>query len=1309
MNRKKWVYAVLCIVLVCLSFAGCTIIPQNSTPNQVLKKYYGNQKYTIRFNTEDLEDKLSPLTYTASRTTKLPTVSKAGYVFAGWYYDRELKEECNDSNLKLKMCDVVLYPKWLKQELRDNGIYKLEFDVIRSKEDPVTKEELTDEYPPKEFSESIIKGNTVIEKNGQQKILKIGYDCGTTVPFGSKDPYTLELAKDKNPKGMRIVKRTENASESKKEVYIDISEYEDYDKPIYLSVTAINYLTPGMSSDDRIKTTTTYIVKFKIKVIKGLEKEYSKIKNGKLHDGHYLVRTFYRQMDNSSTMMSYFNPVYGYLIAKDGHYKYVKEVNPYYGLFANEADLAEPKNQNFFNRATTFANFYAAYTIDFNANEPMNTEEHHNKIESKYYPEKYNGGKFIEYSLEYDSQSNKMWQIFDLGQSLGKHFAAVGAVTGFMELVMHMGRLEQIMTIDYDNIVAVAPEYKSLEGDAYTFRRETSHYAGNDTSILNQGIAKSKLEECGTASEYLNFLFSNKKYFSNKELETNKNIRGNIPSFRVTTRGMTDDEMKSQYTKMQMIDTQYEVFGFDKDQYLYGDFMSTQTFGSQGRRTIEPVMSGTMLNPGDVASIKEIFKSKVDKNQSIDFVDVKAYKAKYYETDYSQEISLSGDSYTYAEPVDLIYEYLKNGYKRIAKVRLRTYEEPDFNLNARPEDNFSETHEYMPGETYSIPSKMTAMWGGYINTYVAKFYGGNNVNPNANKFSYNLTLLSRYEEKNGKMRHEESIVEEYEKLKIPSDTESVVWVAEIRNIFGERKYKEIKLQIKPAPRYIIKNSDGEEVVNKASRISDGEIKSENTELYYIVQTEEDLKKFIKEIYTYQVAHKSGTFRLESYRTSTGSFAKDLWKMNIDDVFNEINGLVKDGAGLTLWYSSGSETITVKIAAFVTFNGEQDVKVSSHKALFTNQKYKLEFAKIKNKNGERITTKTTMQVYYMNGGTYSSDKAHFEYNDITGEIIFKQAGKYYFVYYFSGKNFFFSKRFTHEVYRHDIDVTVRYTTDAAHPFKDGTTEKEITHSLKDHLLLMQAQDYADSIPKESKLLGYTTDSEEETGTIGDGEKEITNFIHRFHSREVTLHAVWDDGKLITLDMDTARTGIPNYTRRMYKSGSTSQGYYFANQTYGHQLNIENILKDKTIFSAAQINSLSKNYKLVELESDVFPGGSISIETYKKNVMYEFEEDITIKLKFRRRMKLEYKIDKKDDDNGDEVSNTYLANADIIAGEVLGEDLYKKVEIKEKYKDKYEFLGWHLFGDSTETLIDFKTYVPIENSSGKLKIVAKIKRK
>ena len=65
MNRKKWVYAVLCIVLVCLSFAGCTIIPQNSTPNQVLKKYYGNQKYTIRFNTEDLEDKLSPLTYTA--------------------------------------------------------------------------------------------------------------------------------------------------------------------------------------------------------------------------------------------------------------------------------------------------------------------------------------------------------------------------------------------------------------------------------------------------------------------------------------------------------------------------------------------------------------------------------------------------------------------------------------------------------------------------------------------------------------------------------------------------------------------------------------------------------------------------------------------------------------------------------------------------------------------------------------------------------------------------------------------------------------------------------------------------------------------------------------------------------------------------------------------------------------------------------------------------------------------------------------------------------------------------------------------
>lgn len=56
----------------------------------------------------------------------LPSPSRVGYVFAGWYMDSSFSVPYVDGILYLYMKDVTLYAKWTKEELSASGVYDLE-------------------------------------------------------------------------------------------------------------------------------------------------------------------------------------------------------------------------------------------------------------------------------------------------------------------------------------------------------------------------------------------------------------------------------------------------------------------------------------------------------------------------------------------------------------------------------------------------------------------------------------------------------------------------------------------------------------------------------------------------------------------------------------------------------------------------------------------------------------------------------------------------------------------------------------------------------------------------------------------------------------------------------------------------------------------------------------------------------------------------------------------------------------------------------------------------------------------------------
>ena len=469
--------AVLCFSAVC--FTACSGY-DGQTPQDILENAYGDTEYTISFVAEEADAPVADMTYTAKNMPTLPVPTRVGYVFSGWYFDTSYTKPYSDGILYLYMRNVILYAKWEKESFSADGTYDIDYSA--SIVDGTLKlGELAEEYGYKNWADDIVTDETYIEETDDGLLLKIQYDCRALEPLSLSDykSYEVTLASALNDSDIYIADIVDSYTDTLKTLYIDITGM-DLSTPVYFYVSTINWETDGLTDEQRLATQTTYTVEFSIERLIGFSRPFEDT-SVPLEDGYYLVRTYMSQLDMSETMMDSFNPVYSYIIAEGGNYTLVKPLYPYFGITEYYlGELLEPLAANYYNRMATFMPWQVCYEVD------ISDYEGQTGVESDYYPETYNAGRYKEYSVEFHAETGNCYSIIDLGDNLQTALVLSGSPTGFMEVAVDLGEMHTLMTIDYEHIVKLTSiDYEPLEGDAFIAEEEIQYYPG-DIDDLNE-------------------------------------------------------------------------------------------------------------------------------------------------------------------------------------------------------------------------------------------------------------------------------------------------------------------------------------------------------------------------------------------------------------------------------------------------------------------------------------------------------------------------------------------------------------------------------------------------------------------------------------------------------------------------------------------------------------------------------------------------------------------------------------------------------------------------------------------------------
>ena len=502
--KKKSILAILIAVL-CLSsvcFTACSGY-NGQTPQDILENVYGDTEYTISFVAEDADAPVADMTYTAKSMPTLPTPTRVGYVFSGWYFDSAYTKPYSDGILYLYMRDVVLYARWEQESFSADGTYDIDYSASIV-DGTLVLGTLAEEYGYKNFADDIVADETYIEKTDDQLLLKIQYDCRALEPLSLSDykSYEVTLASALNDSDIYIADTVDSYTDTLKTLYIDITGM-DLSTPVYFYVSTINWETDGLTDEQRLATQTTYTVEFSIERLIGFSRPFEDT-SVPLEDGYYLVRTYMSQLDMSETMMNSFNPVYSYIIAEGGNYTLVKPLYPYFGITEYYlGELLEPLAANYYNRMATFMPWQVCYEVD------ISDYAGQTGVESDYYPETYNAGRYKEYSVEFHAETGNCYSIIDLGDNLQTALVLSGSPTGFMEVAVDLGEMHTLMTIDYEHIVKLTSiDYEPLEGDAFVAEEEIQYYPGDIDDLNERGKTFDATEEYGLSTRMINYFFT---------------------------------------------------------------------------------------------------------------------------------------------------------------------------------------------------------------------------------------------------------------------------------------------------------------------------------------------------------------------------------------------------------------------------------------------------------------------------------------------------------------------------------------------------------------------------------------------------------------------------------------------------------------------------------------------------------------------------------------------------------------------------------------------------------------------------------
>lgn len=1248
--------AILLCAISLLTLAGCTAKNgSDQTPQDVIRDAYGDQEYKISFSSEGLDEPLEDLTYTAKSIPVLPSPQKVGYIFGGWYFDREYHTQYQDNLLLMTMRDVTLYAKWLKEDLSVNGTY----DIVFSAEilsDTVKEGATAGQFGGyKKFPENISVENTYLERSDNDLLLKIEYDCVDLEPYGAlANSYQITVNATRNPSSVYIKESVSSLSDPIKTLYIRLTDV-DLSEPIYLDVETTNWNAQGLSDEERYGTTTTYTVAFRITRLIGFKTPYVDT-DVPLEDGYYLVRSYFKTEANKSSMGDGFNAVFSYLYAENGTYRLIKPFTPYAGLVKFDLGaLQEPYYVNLFYRMMSFMPNQYCFELD--------TTAFDGEVESEYYPETYQAKKYVDYTVEFHTDDYKIYSIIDLGTDFKRQFGVMYAVSGFMEVAGGMGSGVQILYMDYDHIIKLsddAVDYRPLEGDSYSFETADSFYPGSYADLNQKNLTYAQTLQNGLSTRMINFWYSasgaDAPYPSRKVYNSRITFR---PTDETNARNVADARYEVAHFRVST-----DVYGYDAEtarqngEELYCDSMSVQTFGYNGLRESVRCRIGKTLEAGTVIRLEELYREKVCADADFSAVTYRCYGMNGDKIDFSAERSVR-EAFTFDTDCAIVFTCTEeDGTRREAIVELVHKTAPECRIS---DENHAwewseEAQAYVSGTidkegtVVELPS-LTYSWTGVKNVrFRSNWYDDEScINPlHVGIFAnvdgvYTLSYIG-HQEKGFTITKYETYV-----------------CYELVNLYGETEFVRFRYLTTQKDTYRIVSDQGE-VMDEGDVQYDeyGKIRDVRaTESVYLTKDNfadrfsRTFRMVIGDQSPAQMYLSGYTAVLTDRDNRQRTVTRTLEDGNTDAVMDEIKGYMEEYSWFTLSleYAYFGNRFYSNYLYNVSFSGEKSTEMLRYSSYFTNTCYTMQIPRLFSEEGNGIATASIRVEHRIGGKTDNSFYARRTYTLQTGayefSLQFNEPGEYRvgFYVYVNGLTYSFSQ--VVEVLSDQSDVSITFVTDAQHPFSDGLLQRTVTFNLSKNIEALNAKAFVgDDI-----LFGWTQHEERDATSRDIVRNGISDFIGKYNAQHVTLYAVWDSGLSVTAKAE----GNDDRTKHYFRDSAT--GYYIVD------------LSAYKVYAPA-------GYVLAGWTGG-FLGDSIRTGKVSVNAVADTEDFSTIRAVYRKMLTVQYTVNA-------QYSGSVIRNDSVMEGSGLGSNRTAVA------RAGYTFVGWFVKGDADRTVIDLSTY-------------------
>lgn len=1285
MKKKRLFCIVIAIFAVmCMVFSACSSAFDD--PKQLIRDTYGDTEFTISFNSAGMDEALDTVQYTANSVPKLPTPTRLGYIFEGWYFDREYTMPYSDMYLLLYMCDVTLYAKWSKEEMVQDGIYEIGFSASIVEGSIRNEGPLVSKYGYINFCDAIIEEETYIEKAGDEIFLKLQYDAGYVVPISSQpvfslavlSPYSVQLSAEKT---------IDSAADSVKTLYFDIGPYveqTEMNEPIYFTVVAYNWEAEGLTIDERAQTNITYTVEFTITEFAGFSQPYVNT-DTVLDDGYYLVESYYMTLSGEESMGNSFNPVYSYLCAEGGNYTLIKPFSPYIGMMTSASEFINNVS-NFFDRGTAFSAAQLWYGIEIPDNLSLSG--------ISYYPEYLKGSEYGGYAIEYHADTGKFYSIYNFESTLYSHLVINAAMSGPMEYMGGMGTVELVVELDLDHVLRLAEiDYEPLEGDAYQYADKVQTYAGNLSDLNSYNLTYDAVEEHGLSTDFINFFWS---AASSSSAYSDRTVHSSRITFSAQSDTAGIPTAESRY-RIAHFDVVAEVYGYDctGNDLLFADITTSGTFGGIALRDTKQIITGVSndLQEGSTVNLLQIYNSKVDPNFSGSIgtsgTDV-TYSAYALDDsgipDYRSSLSVAGSSFIFSRDMAIVFVHNNGTGIETTTVILQKEQEPEISIQ---EGTYSEDALYLVGDAVTYPI-VTYSWLGNTKTLYGSYYltseAQNGVHHEyvglydvtdsaAGESTYSLNYIS-----NGQTT-----------FTMTSENMCVVYVLE--NRFGEIQCIYYSFAAESGDWQL--TSDGELI--SSGTVSNGDdgtreiinITDNNTG---IISNSTDLQAALDREYTLIFGNTDLQMDMEDYRILTRN--QVYAGTSKENLLAQMDAVIENCpyAYLEITYANSYGDNFVKQYMFgVSFNGisvdYMYAAMFGYSNIFSNYTYSgrvpdlisldmidlgegslgairvtgySESASGVNLNGDALTfTRTgTYRVYYTYTLTYDAngDRIFADYNSIT---------------------LTFSKYI--EVVDGAGEVKIIYHTDEEHPFlpafdADGDNTYTVLYNLgaESSVSIINSQYF---IATSDHLFGWTTDPKYTYRDIdyiySAGER--VQYISSFHSAEIHLYPIWDEGLSVTaeLSMETEDAYVINLS-----TNTNSVIVYLGTSFRDNGRYVVSL-------TSFQVNGLSSNYELIgwTVNGEFVPTAEVENYSY---ITYE-NSPITIVAEIRRIFTVSYSIDRT-------YSTTFFQPTTAYEGEYI--TLPWAVTLNDP--ENYRLVGWNVMIDG-EYVMEGEEYLLIEDVS------------